>query len=232
MKKIKSILTRPREEQMLWTMLALPIAFLPLIYSLTPNSFYESGIFQWSKVIEYYIELLSAVGSVFLGLIAILQTQKLQKLEENADNRANSCNIYLENSKLRYTDILLDKADAIQLRPDNMDEYKREWNHICFYLTNYSSAFLKDIELDFGGKKVSGKLTLAEGKTHQVLSFIPGEFTEYKDFLCKVTFTSCYNVKTYADFMIHIPVVDKSMDSGMNKCEIYAYNFYGTEQPK
>lgn len=231
-KKIKSKIKMPKEEKMLWLLLALPIAFLPLIYSLTPDSFYIGTVFQWSKVIDYYIELLSAVGAVFLGVIAISQTQRLQSLEERADDRANSCNIYIENSSVTYVDVILEKNDAILLGQEGKDEYKHEWNYISFFITNHSSAFLKEIDIDFGGHTLYSRLTLIEGKRQQVVAFIPKELNECKKFTCKITFTSCYNVKTYGEFDVVIPVEDKAIRSEIKKCNIWEYNFYGTEQPK
>ena len=131
-KKIKSKIKMPKEEKMLWLLLALPIAFLPVIYSLTPNSFYIGTVFQWSKVIDYYIELLSAVGAVFLGVIAISQTQRLQNLEERADYRANSCNIMMNSN--------YDKNKWVLSNEMKYDTSKK-YIDVCFQ--NYSDAFLK-----------------------------------------------------------------------------------------
>ena len=229
LKKIKSILTRPREEQMMWTMLALPLAFLPLIYSLTPNSFYESGIFQWSKVIEYYIELLSAVGSVFLGLIAILQTQKLQKLEENADNRANSCNIYIENGKINPTDEFFGIDNTVMLEHSGNGKYESSFDYIAIYIENYSDAFLKEIDIFFDKICFHTNLTIAKDKKEIYLIRIPKSLKPETECDCKLVFTSCYNVKTYGSFKI-IPLVETN--EGYDQIFIYDYNFYGTEQPK
>lgn len=229
LKKIKSILIRPREEQMMWTMLALPLVFLPLIYSLTPNSFYESGIFQWSKVIEYYIELLSAVGSVFLGLIAILQTQKLQKLEENADNRANSCNIYIENGKINPTDEFFGADNTTILKYSGDGKYESSFDYIAIYIENYSDAFLKEIDIFFDKICFHTNLTIVKDKKEIYLIRIPKSLKTETECDCKLVFTSCYNVKTYGSFKI-IPLVETN--EGYNQIFIYDYNFYGTEQPK
>lgn len=229
LKKIKSILIRPREEQMMWTMLALPLVFLPLIYSLTPNSFYESGIFQWSKVIEYYIELLSAVGSVFLGLIAILQTQKLQKLEENADNRANSCNIYIENGKINPTDEFFGADNTTILKYSGDGKYVSSFDYIAIYIENYSDAFLKEIDIFFDKICFHTNLTIVKDKKEIYLIRIPKSLKAETECDCKLVFTSCYNVKTYGSFKI-IPLVETN--EGYDQIFIYDYNFYGTEQPK
>lgn len=229
LKKIKSILIRPREEQMMWTMLALPLVFLPLIYSLTPNSFYESGIFQWSKVIEYYIELLSAVGSVFLGLIAILQTQKLQKLEENADNRANSCNIYIENGKINPTDEFFGADNTTILKYSGDGKYESSFDYIAIYIENYSDAFLKEIDIFFDKICFHTNLTIVKDKKEIYLIRIPKSLKPETECDCKLVFTSCYNVKTYGSFKI-IPLVETN--EGYDQIFIYDYNFYGTEQPK
>ena len=229
LKKIKSILIRPREEQMMWTMLALPLVFLPLIYSLTSNSFYESGIFQWSKVIEYYIELLSAVGSVFLGLIAILQTQKLQKLEENADNRANSCNIYIENGKINPTDEFFGADNTTILKYSGDGKYESSFDYIAIYIENYSDAFLKEIDIFFDKIRFHTNLTIVKDKKEIYLIRIPKSLKPETECDCKLVFTSCYNVKTYGSFKI-IPLVETN--EGYDQIFIYDYNFYGTEQPK
>ena len=229
LKKIKSILIRPREEQMMWTMFALPLVFLPLIYSLTPNSFYESGIFQWSKVIEYYIELLSAVGSVFLGLIAILQTQKLQKLEENADNRANSCNIYIENGKINPTDEFFGADNTTILKYSGDGKYESSFDYIAIYIENYSDAFLKEIDIFFDKIRFHTNLTIVKDKKEIYMIRIPKSLKPETECDCKLVFTSCYNVKTYGSFKI-IPLVETN--EGYDQIFIYGYNFYGTEQPK
>lgn len=234
-KKIKSKIKMPKEEKMLWLLLALPIAFLPLIYSLTPDSFYIENVFQWSTVIDYYIELLSAVGAVFLGVIAISQTQRLQSLEERADDRANSCNIYIENNN---EDSVLDlfniesyeDKDETRILSNKNKEYAGEWKYISFTMENYSNAFLKEIDIFFGDIHFNSNVTLIEHKKQKFAVNIPKSLEDNKEHICKIVFTSCYNVKTYGSFNIFMPV--REYEEEMDMVDIYNYSFYGTEQPK
>lgn len=219
-KKIKSKIKMPKEEKMLWLLLALPIAFLPLIYRLTPDSFYIGTVFQWSKVIDYYIELLSAVGAVFLGVIAISQTQRLQNLEERADYRANSCNIMMNSNHDKNKWVL-----SNEMKYDTSKKYI----DVCFQ--NYSDAFLKSVDIDFGEYHFRSHITLANGESKVFKIYLPKDDNAYKNRVCTIMFTSCYNEKTYADFEV-TEDNSKNKKQNDNRKIIKHYHFYGTEQPK
>ena len=229
MKKIKEVFTKSKEEKMFYVLLLLPLSFMPLILCLAKGTFIVNGKLQWIVIIDYYIELLSAVGATFLGVVAISQTQTIQKLEENADNRANSCNIYIENGKINPTDEFLGIDNTVMLEHSGNGKYESSFDYIAIYIENYSDAFLKEIDIFFDKICFHTNLTIAKDKKEIYLIHIPKSLKPETECDCKLVFTSCYNVKTYGSFKI-IPLVETN--EGYDQIFIYDYNFYGTEQPK
>ena len=229
LKKIKNSLIFSNEAKMLYCLLLVPFVFLFGIYCMDQSSFWLNNKFQYEKMIEYYIDLLSVLGSIFLGLIAILQAQRLQRLEESADSRANSCNIYIENGKINPTDEFFGADNTTILKYSGDGKYESSFDYIAIYIENYSDAFLKEIDIFFDKICFHTNLTIVKDKKDIYLIRVPKSLKAETECDCRLVFTSCYNVKTYGSFKI-IPLVETK--EGYDQIFIYDYNFYGTEQPK
>lgn len=163
----------------------------------------------------FYGSILAFISTGVLGLIAVMQNNRLQKLEEDVATRNNSCNIYIEYHDGYATNI------TKKLSNESLNPYPESTSYFNITIQNYSEPFLKKISIQFGDNTFCSHITLVKGLAKNVKIFLPQGFDVQALPTCKITFTSCYNVDTYGDFQLvvkqnpHIP-------------EIRYYHFYGT----
>lgn len=221
----------------------MPMGIIIIINIVSPTTFMVQkavddvvvSSFNYEKAFSIYVEWFAAFCTILLGIVAATQNNRLQALEERADNRQNSCNIYIENNN---EDSVLDlfniesyeDKDETRILSNKSKEYAGEWKYISFTMENYSNAFLKEIDIFFGDIHFNSNVTLIEHKKQKFAVNIPKSLEDNKEHICKIVFTSCYNVKTYGSFNIFMPV--REYEEEMDMVDIYNYSFYGTEQPK
>lgn len=161
----------------------------------------------------FYGSVLSFVSTTILGIIAVWQNIRLQKLEENTLAKNNSCNMYLTDCS---------KPVAIHLSHDGDNEYEKSNEYITITVNNCSEVFLKDIQIDFNGIIFHSNLTIKNGDTKDCRIFLPKNYNAdiTDNHKHEVVFTSCYGVKTYGDITV------EKKDGHMS---IKHYHFYGTK---
>lgn len=213
--KLKEIFAKSKEEKMFYVLLGLPLAFMPLIMSLAKGTFIVNGKLQWIVIIDYYIELLSAVGATFLGVVAISQTQTIQNMETQSTTRNNSCNVYIQNNYVKTNH---------KLSNEDEQSYTKSEDYIALKFTNHSDPFLKQVDIWFDTAHFQSFLTLVKDEQKAYDITLPDK-KYYENKKCRIIFTSCYDVRTYGEFEI------STNDNGKLKSIKY-YHYYGTEQPK
>ena len=215
----------------------MPMGIIIIINIVSPTTFMVQkavddvvvSSFNYEKAFSIYVEWFAAFCTILLGIVAATQNNRLQALEERADNRQNSCNIYIENNGDNFVLDLFDNKE-IKMLSNKSKEYISGWKYISFTMENYSNAFLKEIDIFFEDIHFNSNVTLIEGKKQKYAINIPKSLEDNKEHICKIVFTSCYNVKTYGSFNIFMPV--REYEEEMDMVDIYNYSFYGTEQPK
>ncbi len=161
--------------------------------------------------LDFYGTLLSFSSTIFLGVIAVYQNNKLQKMEEDNQNLNKSCNIYISRAT----------ENPIKQLSNDFRNYKESLQRLEISLSNHSEAFLKNIELQFDDKIIFySNLTLIKGKDKSFYIFMPDNFN-VEDKIIKIIFTSCYETKTYADMQI----ISKNNKNFYPKY----YHFYGVD---
>ena len=165
------------------------------------------------EALDLYGVFISNAGTVALGLIAVWQNTRLQKIEEGVLARDNSCNIYIK----KHTQ---SKRVPHWLSHDGATPYESSGMHICFHIANYSEAFLKEIEIDFGETIFHSNITLIKDNPKVFNISLPKNFAS--ETRCKIIFTSCYGVQTYGDFEV-------GLNGSISK--LMHYHFYGIQKP-
>ena len=200
------------------TMIALVVLFLlPFLIWL---SFYigDQGYIMIETslsvgdALSFYSSLIASMATIALGVIAVMQNTRLQKLELDTAAKNNSCSIYVEKSK---------SYQLISLSHDGEDPYTASNIRIQLTITNSSEPFLKKISIQFADITFSSHITLAQNESKNVRIFLPEGFQANTLPVCKIIFTSCYDVNTYGDFQITIK-------DDPHEAEIRYYHFYGT----
>jgi len=163
----------------------------------------------------FYGTLLSFAGTTALGAIAVWQNKRLQKLEADASTKDSSCNIYL-----RKYDYGKDSAPLKRLSHDGRTPFPTSKIRMSFKILNCSEAFLTEIEIDFNGAVFHSNITLIKGEEKYFYLFLPQDYDVQRT-RHRVTFTSCYGVKTFGDIVIRI-------HDGQNRADIKYYHFSGT----
>ncbi len=177
-----------------------------------------TGILAFNEKSNLFATLLSGIGTLLLGVVSWGQNENVHEIEKKANVRADSCNIYIENNDY--------SADNYLSNEYSLFGYKEsEEEHISLKFINYSEAFLKAIEISFGEYKFYSSITIAKGKDKVFNIYLPEDSNSYANQICKITFISCYNEKTYGDFKI---ICD---EEDYQPRDIVHYHFYGTEQP-
>ena len=161
----------------------------------------------------FYGSILSFVSTTILGIIAVWQNIRLQKLEEDTLAKNNSCNIYLENSS---------EYSGIYLSHDGAENYEPSKTSFLITIHNCSESFLKEMEINFNGVIFHSNLTIKNNDSKDCRIFLPTSYDldNCQNFVNEIVFTSCYDVKTYGDF---------KLKKDENVLEIKQYHFYGTK---
>ena len=200
--------------------------FIVLIYFKSPDSFWnfietETGefirsTFKYEKLYDLFIQGIGAWGAVLVGVIALDQSEKSQRLAEKLAARDNSCNILIENyTSLNMIDTGSTLTNECTPKPEETDAYI----HLRF--KNYSNTFLKSIDIFFGDIRFHSSLTLVNNAEKKFTIKLPKNFDVAKDIKCNIAFTSCNNETTYGDFVIKQGTAQRK--------SIVHYHFYGME---
>ncbi len=171
---------------------------------------YDYTLLDASDMLSYFATILSALGTVYLGYVAIRQNDRLMKLEKDTYISSHSCDIILCNNE--------------DLRPKS----KRLSNEICLSynedytidltISNYGGSVLSQIELDFGNNNFfSSHLVIAPNEQKKKFIGIPKTIAANQKI--KATFISCYGIKTYGDFEVNF--------SDEDIATIRYYHYYG-----
>ena len=215
----KKIGQRIKARPYLWTVLIslLGLIIVPLLiwiafwygdnYRIVINTSLTVG-----DALGFYASILASVATGALGIIAVMQNNRLQKLEMDIAAKNNSCSVYIENSQAHI---------ATRLSNDSEQPYKESGNYVQLLVTNHSESFLKKIQIQFNDHIFSSHLTLIKGDPKNIKIFLPHDFNANTLPICKVIFTSCYDVNTYADFQLVIK-------ADPYRPETRYYHFYGT----
>ncbi len=203
--------------------------------------------------LSYYGAILSALGTLALGFIAVYQNKKLTDLQEQVQSTTRSCNIYLTSPK--------DVSDwrTLKVLTNSLQSVTKNKDYLVISLENFSDAFLKSIEITFPLKKSSihsdttakhhSFITLVNRRTKYYSLQLPNNLQE--NGYTTIKFTSCYDVATYGDFRIQefdfinlndpcdlLPDYDeRNPDVMINLNKYFTYyrpkhfNFYGTALP-
>lgn len=202
-----------------WTTIVLAISLLLIPFLIWLAYFVGDNYFcviitslTVGDALGFYGTLLSFIGTLALGVIAVWQNIRLHKLEESTSTRSCSCNIYIKKYKDTY-------FSPNRLSHDGQTPYENSNLRLSFQIKNCSEAFLREIEFDFNGSLFHSNLTLTENEEKSFSLFLPVgyDMTQNKH---KVIFTSCYDVKTYGD--IEIQLVGQM-------AEIKYFHFSGTK---
>jgi hypothetical protein len=177
---------------------------------------------KWLEAVWSPGDLITFVGTVVLGFVAIWENQELQRMnrqiiniEEQRYLEENSCTIQIDNNKmdLHRTD-LLNECNSF-----------RGNNFLGFRIRNCGKAFLKKIEIQFESNKFVSHVSIAGGEGKDVRLEIPDDFHFSKRNIdVKILFFSSQNVVTYGEFQIsHEKIED-------NTYKTKFYNFYGRQE--
>ena len=207
----------------------MPMGIIIIINIVSPTTFMIQkavddmvvSSFDYEKAFSIYVEWFAAFCTILLGIVAATQNNRLQALEEKSVARNDSCNIYIENG--------ISEKNLI-LAHTGKNEYKKSWDQIKISFENFSDAFLKSIKVYWGNTYFYSDITIAKGKKETFSIHIPKQLENVGEVLCKIEFTSCYNVKTYGDFVL-LPKLNGENEKYEVRY-ISDYHFYGTEQPK
>ena len=165
-------------------------------------------------VLCFYGTALSFFGTTLLGAIAIWQNKRLQRLESDTNMKDSSCSVLMSTYKGS-------SYSKFRLSHDADTPYHTSTDIFTFNIQNCSEAFLKEIEIDFNGTKFHSNITLIKGEKRHFYIFLP-EGLDKKINKYSVTFTSCYDVKTYGEIVLS--------DDGRGVSNIKYYHFYGTRK--
>ncbi len=170
-----------------------------------------STVWGGEDVLQYFGAVLSFIGTLFLGYIAILQNNRITNIEEKVYNRNSSSDIVIDNSEQ------LQKTLCLSNENNGSEDFSQE---IEFNIANYGQAVLNSVKFIFvNGKVYESNLTLPQGQKVNVIIDIP-KSSKQND-LVNVVFTSCYGVKTYGRF---------KLSSRQNKEYIKDYCYYGLDK--
>lgn len=151
----------------------------------------------------------SVLVALRLGVIANNQNKRLMELEEKTYNSNHRCDVILSNELNATT----------RLSNENSKQYNVS-GQIKLNIFNCGNSVLKLIQLDFGNNNFfKSHIVIAPDKGKNVIIDVPVNTPNMQKI--KVTYVSCYDVKTYGDFVIY------SDDN--RKRRIKYYHYYGLE---
>lgn len=150
---------------------------------------------ELKDALSNYYTLLSALGTISLGLIAVAQNNRLHSLEESVNQKECSCNIFI--SKCSKT-----SSKYPVLSNDGADQFDESNVTLDLNIQNFSEAFLSEVLIKFGDNSFHTNISLAQGMSKDYKLHLPVNC--YDNEKCDVEFVSCYGVRTYADFQLSI----------------------------
>ena len=193
-------------------MVALILVAIPFLI----NELYKLGnttgkgyITLWgaNDALSFYGVILSVIGTVYLGYVAIKQNERIMHLEEKIYNRDCSSDIIINNSQTP-SGKLVNLSNESNIKYENGKKLELD-------LTNWGNSVLSEIELDFSnGNCFKSHVVLPKGCTKQVSISIPKDSVNGS--LVKCCFYSCNKVCTYGDFVLDI-------HSDILRCKYYHY---------
>lgn len=168
---------------------------------------------ELKDALSNYYTLLSALGTISLGLIAVAQNNRLHSLEESVNQKECSCNIFISRCAKSSPAFPL-------LSHDGKDQFEKSDVALELNIQNFSEAFLSEIMIKFGENSFHTNISLAQGmsKDYRIILPVNGCKNNVK---CDVEFISCYGVKTYGDFQLS--VADSTAHPKY-------YHFYGVQK--
>ncbi len=178
----------------------------------TGNGYYT--LWGADDMLAFYGAILSVIGTVYLGYVAIKQNDRLMQIEEKIYNRDCSSDIVIKNTG-RTTEKFIPLSNEEPCKYENGPDLELE-------LTNYGNSILNKISLDFGhGKVFTSHIVLPKDCTKYVFISIPNNI-ENKS-LVKCSFFSCNQVCTYGDFVL---------ETHLNVAKCTHYHYYGLYNEK
>ena len=165
---------------MFWLLMIMPLPIMLILNCISPSLYMIEGVFSITRVYEVYIDLITPVGTIVLGITATLQNKQLQKLEERADARENGCEVFIRNSE---------KIISETINNEYAISYVESKKYMQIVIKNYSDAFLKAVKISFGNDDFYSTLTLAKGSEKDIriklpLNGIKDDDIEHRLFLC------------------------------------------------
>ena len=168
---------------------------------------------ELKDALSNYYTLLSALGTISLGLIAVAQNNRLHSLEESVNQKECSSNIFISGCAKMSPALPL-------LSHDGKDQYEKSNVTLFLNIKNYSNAFLSEITIKFGENLFHSNISLAKEMAKDYRIILPINCCENNE-KCDVEFISCYGVKTYGDFQLSVS------DSTAHP---KYYHFYGVQK--
>lgn len=229
-----------------WVLLAFfaPLVVVHILYYISAP--HPSLTAQWGAgdVITYCAGFMAFIGTIFLGIIAIDQNNKLceqndklhdqndklMKMQEDDSIRIRSCNVYLHNEThvaLGEETLLLENEIQAPYSPSTAEGAERFYG---MSIHNTSSAFLSKIRIYSSSFEFLYHITLTQSAYKHIKVPMPAAPDNYN-----VEFTSCYGVTTYGDFVVDTGFdeeTDWTSDTTISTIPyIKHYHFYGTTPP-
>lgn len=165
-------------------------------------------------MLSFYGAILSVIGTVYLGYVAIKQNDRIMQIEEKIYNRDCSSDIVIKNAE-RTTEKFIPLSNEEPCEYENGPDLELE-------LTNYGNSILTKIGLDFGhGKVFTSHIVLPKDCTKYVFISTPKNIQNKS--LVKCTFFSCNQVCTYGDFVL---------ETHLNVAKCTHYHYYGLYNEK
>ena len=169
--------------------------------------FIINELYRWGNITEkgyhtlwgaadalgFYGTILSVIGTVYLGYVAIKQNDRIMQIEERIYNRDCNSDIIINNAE---------KIDGKHITLSNEEIVKYEIDvYLSLELTNYGNAILNEIKLDFGqGLTFTSHIVLPKDCTKYVFIGVPKQINNGS--LVKCSFYSCNQICTYGDFIL------------------------------
>lgn len=150
---------------------------------------------ELKDALSNYYTLLSALGTISLGLIAVAQNNRLHSLEESVNQKDCSCNVLISKG------LNISSKDP-ELSNDGENQFEKSNVTLELNIENFGNAFLSEISIKFGENSFHTNISLAQGMAKNYRIILPANC--YDNEKCDVEFISCYGVKTYADFQLSV----------------------------
>ena len=175
------------------TIIVLALLIVCLLASLIVIFTGEFPLFDTDEF-DSLIGMIGALSTVFLGIVANWQNQRLVKLENDRDKVSKSCSVFVNKTDN------IDSAIGLSNDLNTRHCYNESEYYVYFQLSNCGEAPLKKIEVNFSNKSFVSHVCLPKDVNKCVKILLPKNF-DYED-VVEITFISSYDEKTYGDFKI------------------------------